>query len=578
MPLWHVKRPQPWRADGSPPASPLSCPPPVLSPDHASSLSLAFSASPSRSLSLGGGSEHTGASSASLLPPGASTPPAAAAAGLPPGSPVASSAAAAEPGSPVTLQPPSARQHEAAAEAAAGWWSPVHQGSPFSPQLTLRSGPGAAAEEAPGSLSPLAAALTAGSPAAGAEEDSTTPQVQGRGRQRRRHSSPFLARDCSSVDVFCPDRYSLWTRQQQGSEGRQAGGSPRRPASAGAAGGMWASRAALAPPRWQAFAASLEAAELGIGEGAAAASPAAGTPTGGRRLRHAFSRWDALVLVTALAAWGAGGLQLGVCWSMLEHAGQQPPPPAPLRVRPCMPSSLHCAPPHPMSCRLPSSPKWLCSMLRWVSGKLQSHPIELTPSELGYGSCHSSPEVSPQQWQPQGSGCSSSLGSSRFATPASQGSGSGGSGQAGGGGKAAAAAAESNALGGMPRRHLRYSDACNPGGGSSCGSKGSCSAPAQPAASPGSPDGGHLLPSRAASPGSPDSGCLLPSCAAPQPPGSAPGSPAGSSSTVALVAGEDSSGDYQTPRSCSPCAASPAAAADAACAWHAAPSCSGSSA
>ena len=215
-------------------------------------------------------------------------------------------------------------------------------------------------------------------------------------------------------------------------------------------------------------------------------------------------------------------------------------------------------------------------MLRWVSGKLQSHPIELTPSELAYSSCHSSPEVSSQQWEAQDSGRGSSPGSSRFATP---GSGGNGDGYRPGGGGAGAAAAPA-----MPRRHLRYSGAGELGGGSSCGSEGSCSVSPQSACEPSCRDSGHIVAVVAAAPQAPDS--------------DAASSPAGSSSSTVVLGGEDSPGaaaghglaaegslgaaegsgvaaedsssNYQTPRSCSPCASSPAAAAaGAACSWRA---------
>lgn len=203
----------------------------------------------------------------------------------------AAAKAAAEPGSPVTLQPPPESQHTAAEEAAVsgGWWSPGHGGHRLAPH------PGAAngdAEAASHSLSPLAGALPSSSPSALTGCDDATPQAGGRRRARRRHSSPFLARDCSDVDVFCPDRYSLWTQQRQDSDGRVSGSTPPRPASAGAVPhGRPSSGAAGQPPRWQAFAISLEDAELGVGQEAAVGSPAGAATNGGRRLRHAFSRY-----------------------------------------------------------------------------------------------------------------------------------------------------------------------------------------------------------------------------------------------------------------------------------------------
>lgn len=210
-------------------------------------------------------------------------------------------------------------------------------------------------------------------------------------------------------------------------------------------------------------------------------------------------------------------------------------------------------------------------MLRWVSGKLQSHPIELTPSELAYSSCHSSPEVSPQQWQPQGSGRGSSPGSSRFATP-----GSGGDSDRRRLGSGSARAAVAAAAPAMPRRHLRYNDAGEAGAGSSCGSEGSCSVSAGSVGEPACRDSGHFMAAAAAAPQGPDD--------------DAASSPAGSSSSTVVLEGEDSLGatgghlvkaegsgmtaedslsNYQTPRSCSPCSSSPSAAPGGACSWRA---------
>ncbi|KAL4428987.1 hypothetical protein ABPG77_006026 [Micractinium sp. CCAP 211/92] len=66
----------------------------------------------------------------------------------------------------------------------------------------------------------------------------------------------------------------------------------------------------------------------------------------------------------------------------------------------------------------------LKSVLGWVAGRLgPSHPIELTPSELGsYGSAHSSPVGTPYSGSPDVAGGSHS----RYFTPASEGPGSGG--------------------------------------------------------------------------------------------------------------------------------------------------------
>lgn len=226
-------------------------------------------------------------------------------------------------------------------------------------------------------------------------------------------------------------------------------------------------------------------------------------------------------------------------------------------IRPVFIISMPLPPPH-------------CSMLRWVSGKLQSHPIELTPSELAYSSCHSSPEVSPHQWELQGSGRGSSPGSSRFATPGSGGGGGGDWRRSRSGNPAVVAAA---AAAGMPRRHLCYGGAGEPGGGSSCGSEGSCSVSPGSAGAPSGHDSGHLMATAAT--------------AAPQAGGGeAAGSPAGSSSSTVVLAGEDSLGpaegsqgsgvatedssmsNYQTPRSCSPCSTSSAAAPGAGCSWR----------
>ena len=66
----------------------------------------------------------------------------------------------------------------------------------------------------------------------------------------------------------------------------------------------------------------------------------------------------------------------------------------------------------------------LKSVLGWVAGRLgPSHPIELTPSELGsYGSAHSSPVGTPYSGSPDVAGGSHS----RYFTPASEGPGDGG--------------------------------------------------------------------------------------------------------------------------------------------------------
>lgn len=291
------------------PAPSRACCP--CSPDHASSPSLAFSASLSHSISLGAASEHTGVSSGApraalpavkaRSPAGAAAPPPGSLEGsAPPGTPPAGSppaaavAEAAEPGSPVTLQPPPESQHAAAAEAAAsgGWWSPGQSVARLAPPAgaeALSTG----LEGSPQSLSPLAAALPPGQ----AAREGETPPAGGRRRARRRHSSPFLARDCSEVDVFCPDRYSLWTQRQQDGAGGQPHTTLQRPASAGAAIGRPASAAARQPPHWQAYATSLEDAELGMGHDAAAGSPPEVAASGGRRLRHAFSRCAVTVAV-----------------------------------------------------------------------------------------------------------------------------------------------------------------------------------------------------------------------------------------------------------------------------------------
>ena len=271
------------------------------SPNHASSPSLAFSASLSHSISLGAGSEHTGMSSGALhaVPPGPPVRSLVAAEAPPNGRPGASTptspAAAAEPGSPVTLQPPPESQHAAAEEAAAsgGWWSPGQGGSslPLHPRAEDRG-----AEDAVNCISRRPAALGAATPG-GAGTWAGLPRHAGGGRRaRRRHSSPFLARDCSDVDVFCPDRYSLWTQERGGEDGGSSS-TPPRPASAGAARGRPASAGAREPPRWQAFATTLEDAELGMGQEVVEGTSAAVAASGGRRLRHAFSRCAAVALI-----------------------------------------------------------------------------------------------------------------------------------------------------------------------------------------------------------------------------------------------------------------------------------------
>jgi hypothetical protein len=79
----------------------------------------------------------------------------------------------------------------------------------------------------------------------------------------RRHSSPFLSRDCSRVDVFCPDRYARWT-QRSCSDASDDGGS-------GSPDGSPASDVA----RRRRLAALLERSEAGGGGGLRAALGAA---------------------------------------------------------------------------------------------------------------------------------------------------------------------------------------------------------------------------------------------------------------------------------------------------------------
>lgn len=294
---------------------------------------------------------------------------------------MAGAAAAAELCSPVTLQP---LQPDGAAASTDGWWSPgtAHTSKQVAEADADDAGDG-------GALSPLAAAVgempegaagsgdaNGGSPLSPQTGSTLSPQAVS--RRRRRHSSPFLARDCSSVDVFCADRYSAWTRQQRQEGGAHAGssaavvGSSSRP-----------------QQRWQRFAPSLEAAELGGAE--------AGEAGRSRGLRRAFS-----------------------------------------------------------------------SMLHYLSGRLHSHPIELSPSELGSpgSGCNTPGSSSPLAVQ-----ASSRSSPGRFYTPAEV--------EASGGSAEAAAAGEA-AAGGLLRRQLCYES--EEEGGSSCGSSASCS-PAAPASS-----------------------------------------------------------------------------------------------
>ena len=453
-----------------------------------SSPSLALS-SPALSLSLG--SEHLSAAAGSThLSAPASAP----------------SVQPEEAGVAVLLQPsPPAPLHPTAAAAAASWWSP---GSPHSlarqpagssplsrnwrrrpsssplsiSRLEAESEAGAA--EALSPISPMAAALSADEAGAAAGGFGITPESRqhaGGGAQRR-HSSPFLSRDCSSVNVFCADRYSLWTQapeleERACSSSALAGGSRLLHRAAGAT----AVGSATAWPRQPRFASSLEAAERGAWTPSPV--PAAARGGGGRGLRGAF----------------------GVA-------------------------------------------------LRWVSDKLVSHPIELTPSDRGYSSCSPSPAASPQEVG------SSSPSASRFFTPGSGDEAAGGAGAratavAAGQGTAAAigAASDATVCGGDKRlrRHLRYTSEeeeeeegemdCD----ASCGSESSCTAQpgavprsgtaVAPAAERLSMDRGHLVG-------------LLPQG------GSAAGSPARSSggSTVDLAAegSPTSSTAYETPSSC----------------------------
>lgn len=335
-----------------------------------------------------------------------------------------------------------------------------------------------------------------------------TPSSVGAGgspEQRRRHSSPFLARDCSSVDVFCPDRYSLWTR---------GGGLQKGAAAAGTAGSSTRLQQQLRRQQHR-FAQSLEAAERGSTPSSSGGSDEAG---GG----------------------GNGGLR-GAFSSALRDA------------------------------------------LTWMSGRLRSHPIELSPSErASYGSCSSTRESSPLQLEPAG-GSRDSPSDSRFVTPGSAGSASSTSSGCSGGLLAVAAGTAAQA--GLPRRHLRYSSteeeeaAAGRGCGSSCGSQGSVSlgaAGAAPASAGSSgrssrcsdggagaaEDHGHLLASsspssqRPAEPALPSSPFDQPASSS----GSGTGAAAQEADSAAGVAAEDSSADYQTPRCCSPEVSAEAAA------------------
>lgn len=293
------------------------------------------------------------------------------------------------PGSPVTLQPlPQGRLVSATAAGAVGpagsgaaWWSPgaaraqqqeqqqgeVHdelarsnqeerqQEMPLEheKQLLAEAGPLVAGDPGPAdSAAPEAAAAASSGEGPSSAEQPSAARSSGSGQRRCR--SPFLARDCSCVDVWTPDRYARWVGEQLGPGGEEPGGRRRcsppgdsSPAPAGSAGF-----------RWRDYVDAVEAAQMGVSWDQAGAGSAAGA-AGSRE--------------------GGGGMGLRGA---------------------------------------------LKSVLGWVAGRLgPSHPIELTPSELGsYGSAHSSPVGTPYSGSPDVAGGSHS----RYFTPASEGPGDGG--------------------------------------------------------------------------------------------------------------------------------------------------------
>lgn len=414
----------------------------------------------------------------------------------------------------MTLQPLPPDRRAASAAASGSWWSP---GSPFS-GTRLAPAAGADAEADAAALSPLATALAACSPAA----DGDTPASQQASGTRRRCRSPFLARDCSGIDVWAPDRYSQWTRRLEEDGSGDVGSSvPPQTTAAGAAAAA-ALQAATAGARRPASAAASTVAAL-----RAVSLPGPGLP--GRRFAPNLEAAELGAPADSPAAAGRGGRGLRRAFG---------------------------------------------SVLRWVSGRLQSHPIELTPSEAGYTSCSSSPAGSPQV---QASSRSSPA-VSRYQTPGS-----------GAGAEAASAPAAAGAApGGMPRRHLRYASE-EEDRASSCGSQGSCTVESeQPAHSwPGPAGARRSLDGSGGGWGGPaappDAGHLvLPAWQALlAEDGSAPGSPASSSaSTLPLEEAEleaEESSDYQTPPCCSPAASGAVSGAeeDLSCSLRAAGSAGG---
>lgn len=212
---------------------------------------------------------------------------------------------------------------------------PVEEGSPGAEDLDLFASSGL--DEAGSSAS---------GPSLADEPPGAAPGSSG----QRRCRSPFLARDCSGIDVWTPDRYARWVGKQLGPDGQKTedgrrGGSPAGRTSLPAAGS--------AGFRWRDYVDSVEAAEMGVSwaQAGAGRTAAAANPTGdgsGTGLRGAIK-----------------------------------------------------------------------SMLSWMADRLgPSHPIELTPSELGsYGSAHSSPVCTPYTGSPAGGEGSRS----RYHTPASGG-------------------------------------------------------------------------------------------------------------------------------------------------------------
>ncbi|KAL4440311.1 hypothetical protein ABPG75_003312 [Micractinium tetrahymenae] len=278
------------------------------SPTHSSDWQSSPSLAISRSLSLSLGSPAlttTGSTPVALLPPGSpiTLQP------LPPGrlvSPAARAAAAGAAGSDATWWSPGAarvqqqqQQHEQLAQQ-----QQQHQEEEGPPEQQQQVAEASPSPPSGGDLSPLATAALAASHAAAASRDAGGASPEGEpsavapgSSGQRRCRSPFLARDCSGVDVWTPDRYARWTGEQLGADGQECGGRLH----SGGGGDTPPPPAGGAGFRWRDYVDAVEAGQMGVSWGRAGAGGGGGggDGCGSRGLRGALK---------SMLSWVAGRL------------------------------------------------------------------------------------------------------------------------------------------------------------------------------------------------------------------------------------------------------------------------------